>query len=68
MPASDKKTEQIKAWVDEKLFVDLNRLAIADDRSLSEYMYLVLSRHAYGNLARRPENEEGPNRADSGRN
>lgn len=30
MPASDKKTEQIKAWVDEKLFVDLNRLAIAD--------------------------------------
>ena len=50
--------------MDEKLFVDLNRLAIHDDRKLSEYVQLVLSRHCYGNSVRRQPEGEGPERPE----
>ena len=45
--------------MDERLFVDLNRLAILDDRKLAEYVYLVLWRHAYGNSSRAAVDGEG---------
>lgn len=61
----DKKTECVKVWMSEKLFIDLNRAAILDDRKLSEYIGLLLERHAYG-ISRRFD-EEGPNRPDAGR-
>lgn len=32
----EKKTDTVKAHVSERLFIDLNRLAAADERSLSE--------------------------------
>lgn len=61
----DKKTECVKVWMSEKLFIDLNRAAILDDRKLSDFIGLVLERHAYG-ISRRPDGE-GPNRPDAGR-
>jgi hypothetical protein len=64
----EKKTEPVKIWMSERLFVDLNRLAIADDRKLSEYIGVILSRHVYGHFTRRPELEDGANRAETGRN
>lgn len=65
--SADKKTEQVKVWMDEKLFIDLNRLAVLDDRKLSEYIGVVLGRHVYGHGSRRIESDEGANSPDSGR-
>ena len=62
--SGDKKTEQVKVWMDEKLFIDLNRLAIADDRKLSEYIGVVLARHVYGHGSRVAENNDGANRPE----
>lgn len=67
MTTTDKKTEQVKVWMDEKLFVDLNRLAIVDDRKLSDFIGVVLSRYVYGHGSRTQEPIEGANRGDSGR-
>lgn len=61
-PAGEKKTECAKVWMDEQLFLDLNRLAIADDRKLSEYIELICRRHCYGNSIRRLKDLEGPQR------
>lgn len=63
----DKKTEQVKVWMPEDLFRDLSRLAHAEDRKLSDFICVALSRMAYGHLARLAENNEGANRPDSGR-
>ncbi len=68
MADSDKKTECIKVWMSERLFIDLNRLAILDDRKLSDFIGLILERHAYGNARRTLRDEEGPNRPDVPRN
>jgi hypothetical protein len=57
-----KRTEVVKVCMDERLFIDLNRLAILDDRKLAEYVYLVLWKHAYGNSARIPAEGEGPDK------
>lgn len=59
----EKKTECIKVHCDERIFVDLNRLAASDDRKLSEYIYRVLSLHVYGHGKRPAEQSEGPERA-----
>ena len=45
---SAKRTECVRVCMEEKMFIDLNRLAILDDRKLSEYIYRVLWRHKYG--------------------
>lgn len=56
MSEHDKKTECVKVWMSERLFVDLNRLAIMDDRKLSDFIGLLLERAAYGIAkARTPE-------------
>ena len=67
MADSDKKTECVKVWMSERLFIDLNRLAIRDDRKLSEYIHLLLWRHKYGHDNPMPDDDEGPNRPDAGR-
>lgn len=63
-PNGDKKTECIKVWMEERLFIDLNRLAMHDDRKLSEYVSVVLSRHCYGNVPRTGPPGEGSNSPD----
>ena len=47
--ATEKCTRQLPPLrVPETLELTLHRLAARDDRSLSEYIKLVLSRHAFG--------------------
>lgn len=60
--SDEKKTECVKVWVSEKLFMDLNRAAVLDDRKLSEFIGLILERYTYG-ISRRVDTE-GPNRPD----
>ena len=55
MSESEKKTDTVKAHVSERLYVDLNRLAALDDRSLSEYIERVLRLHVYGHSKRSAE-------------
>lgn len=62
MSEHDKKTECVKVWMGERLFVDLNRLAIADDRKLSDFIGLLLERAAYG--IAKPRTSEVPDRGE----
>ena len=43
----------------EQMLLDLNREAIRQDRKLSDYLYLILRRHAYGHLAAQASDIEG---------
>ena len=44
----EKKTEALRVYVSEPLELALRRLAEDEDRSLSEYIALVLKRHVWG--------------------
>jgi predicted HicB family RNase H-like nuclease len=55
--ANEKNTEELKLRLPETLHTDLMRLAAAEDRSLSDYVRHVLSRHAYGAARVRDEAE-----------
>lgn len=63
----EKKTEALRVWVETDLELRLRRLAEAEDRSLSEYLSLLLRRHVYGNDRSLWPNSEGANRPDSDR-
>jgi hypothetical protein len=58
MADNTKRTECVKVCMDEQMLLDLNREAIRQDRKLSDYLYLVLRRYAYGNLTRDPADNE----------
>jgi hypothetical protein len=58
----EKKDNPVKTLVGDSLYKALAMLADADDRCLSEYVERVLHRHVFGNLPRRPSDQEGPNR------
>lgn len=60
----DKKTEQVKVHMSPRLFLDLSRLAAADDRKLSEYIGRILNSYVYGHCSKLSENIEGANRGD----
>lgn len=62
--AEEKKTEQIKFWTSESLFLELTRLASGDDRALSDYINRVLERHVYGHRRSPAAAQEGPNRPE----
>lgn len=48
----EKCTEEIKLRVTPSLLLALSRLANAEDRSVSEYMRMVLSLHCFGHAHR----------------
>ena len=50
MAESSKRTECVKVCFEERLFIDLNREAIRQDRKLSELIYVLVRKWAYGNL------------------
>lgn len=50
--SSEKSTEQLPLRMPSSLFMALSRLAVAEDRSLSEYCRMVLSLHAFGHAHR----------------
>lgn len=52
---NEKCTEEIKLRVTPSLLLALSRLANAEDRSLSEYMRMVLSLHCFGHTHRLDE-------------
>ena len=43
-----KRTECVKVCFSESMFLDLNRRAIREDRSLSELVYLIVRDDEYG--------------------
>lgn len=53
MAEDGKKTECVKVWMTERMFRDLSRDAMYDDRKLSDFIGLVLERWAYGNTRQR---------------
>lgn len=51
-PDDNKRSEVISIKVTERMLLDLLRLAAADDRSMSDYLYGWLRRRLYGEAAR----------------
>jgi hypothetical protein len=49
MAETAKRTECVKVCFEERLFIDLNRIAIREERRLADLCYMVLRRYAYGN-------------------
>ena len=64
---SGKKTEPIRVWLSEPLELALRRAADVDERSLSEFIELILRRWAWGNVKQMPEESEGPVRTGQDR-
>lgn len=60
-----KKTSRLMVWVAPALELELHRLALADDRKLSEYVGVLLRRHVYGHSACSSDDAEGAVRCDS---
>jgi len=52
---NEKCTEELKLRVQPSLLLALAKLANAEDRSISEYMRMVLSLHAFGHVQRLDE-------------
>lgn len=52
MADDGKKTEQVSSKVTEQMMLDLSRLAALDDRTLSEFIYLLIRQRLYGDVAR----------------
>lgn len=52
---AEKKTERVTVWLPETLAIDLMRLAHNDDRKLSEFITLALSRYVYGHSRKADE-------------
>lgn len=46
--ADAKRTECVKVCFSERMFLDLNRRAIREDRSLSELLFLIVRDDEYG--------------------
>jgi len=66
-PSGEKKTERFTVWLSEQLLLDLAKLAVHEDRKLSEYVEKVLCRHVYGHARRPASGEEAANSGDAPR-
>ena len=47
-----KRDEPVTFKVTERMFVDLNRVAALEDRTMSDLLFLMLRRHLYGAIVR----------------
>lgn len=45
-----KRTECVKVCFEERLYIDLNREAVRQDRKLADLCYQIVRKWAYGNL------------------
>ncbi len=52
MADDGKRSELVCFKVTERMFIDLNRLAALEDRSVSDFMFGLLRRHTYGAMVR----------------
>lgn len=69
MADDGKRTEVLCTKVTERVALDLLRAAAADDRSPSEFMYLLIRRHLYGHMVRQGDDASqstGVNKVDRG--
>lgn len=65
MPVDDQKhSEKIAVWLTEREFLDLNRMALREDRKLSDLARVVLRRFMYGNIAADQQEIHVSNRAE----
>ena len=48
MAESSKRTECVKVCFSERMFIDLNRRAVREDRTLSELIFLIVRDDEYG--------------------
>ena len=55
----EKKTEQVKFNCTERLHIELMRMAAAQDRTLSDLVNVICSRHVFGHRAPAGGNIEG---------
>ena len=62
--ADEKKTEQLKIWTSEPLYLELSKLAAQDDRKLSDYVTRVLEKHVYGHRRADESGAEGAIRGE----
>lgn len=62
MADNAKRSECVKVCFEERLFIDLNRLAIREDRKLADLCYVVLRRFAYGNANGSVPQDQGTER------
>lgn len=49
-----KRGENLCTRVTERMELDLNRLAAIEQRTLSDFLYVMLRRHLYGDITRLP--------------
>lgn len=52
MADDTKRDEAVTLKVTEQVLLDLNRVAAAQERSMSEYLYLLVRKHLYGHMVR----------------
>ena len=52
MADDGKRSELVCFKVTERMALDINRLAAIDDRSLSDFMFLLTRQRLYGDVAR----------------
>ncbi len=52
MADDTKRDEPVTIKLTEQVLLDLNRVAASQERSMSEYLYLVIRKHLYGNMVR----------------
>ncbi len=62
---AEKKTERVTVWLPETLAIDLMRLAHDDDRKLSDFITIALSRYAYGHSRKAMEIVEVANSGEA---
>lgn len=66
--ASDiKHTERVTAWFTEREYLDLCRMADANDRKPGELVRVIVRRFMYGNVGAEPIEFNVANRADAAR-
>ncbi len=63
MAEAAKRTECVKVCFEEKLFIDLNRIVILQDRKLSDLIYILSRKYAYGHVTPTVLGDEGPQEA-----
>lgn len=53
-----KRTEMACTKLTERMFIDLNRAAATDERSLSDYLYRLIRRDLYGRMVPRGDEDD----------
>lgn len=57
MADDGKKTEVACTKLTERMYIDANRVAALDDRSLSDWLFMLVRRELYGRMVKLPADE-----------